>query len=243
MWTMRGKEESMNEKVCLVAGVGPGNGTALSRKFSDLGYRVAMLARTRERLEELEAQIPRSKGYAVDIGDADAVSAACSEIRQDLGPIDVLVHNAGSGSFSSFMDTDPAKLEQGFRTNTLSLLLLGQQVVPDMLNAGGGSIVVIGATASIRGGAAFAGFAPSKAAQRSLAQSMARSLGPQGIHVAYVIIDGVIDIPRTRGFFKDKPDEFFLRPDAIADTVAQLAQQDRSAWTFELDLRPFSEKW
>jgi NAD(P)-dependent dehydrogenase (short-subunit alcohol dehydrogenase family) len=104
-------------------------------------------------------------------------------------------------------------------------------------------VIVIGATASVRGGAGFAGFAPAKAAQRILAQSMARSLGPQGIHVAYVVIDGVVDIPRTRQALPDKPDTFFLKPDRIADTVFHLVQQDPSAWTFELDLRPFGERF
>jgi short-subunit dehydrogenase len=233
----------MASQVCVVAGVGPGNGVAFSRRFAAEGYRVAMLARSAERLSDLEAQIPGSRGYACDVGDAGQVGDVFSRIRSDLGPVNVLVHNAGSGSFSTFMDTAPEKLLEGFHANTLSLLLLGQQVVPDMLNAGGGAIVVIGATASIRGGANFAGFAPSKAAQRSLAQSMSRSLGPQGIHVAYVVVDGVIDIPTTRRFFQDRPDDFFLRPDAIADTVWHLVRQDRSAWTFEVDVRPFGEKW
>ena len=112
-----------------------------------------------------------------------------------------------------------------------------------MLNAGRGSVIVIGATASLRGGAGTAAFAPAKAAQRSLAQSMARSLGPQGIHVGYVVVDGVIDMPRTRQLLRDRPDDFFLKPDEIADTVYHLVEQDRSAWTFELDLRPFGEKF
>lgn len=233
----------MAERVCIVAGVGPGNGAALSRRFAGGGYRVAMLARDESRLRDLEAQIPGTKGYGCDVGDARAVRNAWERIRSDLGRANVLVHNAGSGSFSTFMDTRPEQLEAAFRTNALALLLLGQQAVPDMLHVGGGSIVVIGATASLRGGAGFAGFAPGKAGQRSLAQAMARGLGPQGIHVAYVVVDGVIDIPATRAFFRDRPDEFFLRPDAIAETAYHLAHQDRSAWTFELDLRPYGEKW
>jgi NAD(P)-dependent dehydrogenase (short-subunit alcohol dehydrogenase family) len=155
----------------------------------------------------------------------------------------VLLHNAGSGLFGAFEDVTPESFEASWRTNALGLLLLGKQVVPDMLRAGGGVIVVTGATAALRGGAGFAAFAPAKAAQRSLAQSMARSLGPKGIHVAYVVVDGVIDIPRTRALLKDRPDSFFLRPDAIAESVLHLVRQDRSAWTFELDLRPFGEKW
>jgi NAD(P)-dependent dehydrogenase (short-subunit alcohol dehydrogenase family) len=108
---------------------------------------------------------------------------------------------------------------------------------------GRGVIVVIGATASLRGGARTTGFASAKAAQRSLAQSMARDLGPVGIHVSYVVIDGVIDLERTRSRMPDRPDDFFLQPDAIAETVYQLTEQDSSAWSFEVDLRPYAEKW
>ncbi|MEE9608097.1 MAG: SDR family NAD(P)-dependent oxidoreductase [Myxococcota bacterium] len=233
----------MAKPVCAVTGVGPGNGAAFARRFAAEGYRVAMLARSEERLRELEGQIAEAKGFACDVGDRTAVRESFARIRSELGPVDVLVHNAGSGTFGPFLETEPEQLEEAWRTNTLGLLLCGREVAPDMLKAGRGAIVVIGATASLRGGGAFAAFASSKAAQRSLAQSMARGLGPQGIHVAYVVIDGVIDIPRTRGFFRDRPDDFFLKPDAIADTVFHLATQDRSAWSFEVDVRPFGEKW
>ncbi len=235
----------MSEKtrVCVVTGVGPGNGASLSRRFAAAGYRVAMLARSEERLRELEAKIPGAKGYATDVGDAGAVSKTFARVRADLGPVDVLLHNAGSGTFGSFLETQPGTFEQAWRINALGLLLCGQEAVKDMLNAGRGAVIVTGATASLRGGAGFAAFAPAKAAQRSLAESMARSLGPQGIHVAYVIVDGVIDIPRTRQALRDRPDEFFLQPDRIAETVLHLVEQDRSAWTFELDLRPYGEKF
>ncbi len=233
----------MTSPVCAVTGVGPGNGASFSRRFAAAGYRVAMLARSRERLAELEASIPGTMGLAVDVGDEAAVREAFARIRSELGPVEVLIHNAGSGAFASWDDTTPEQFETAWRTNALGLLQCGQAVTPDMAKAGRGSIIVIGATASLRGGPITAAFASAKAAQRSLAESMARSLWPQGIHVAYLVIDGVIDIPRTRAFFKDKPDEFFLAPDRIADTVHQLVEQDRSAWTFELELRPFGEKW
>ena len=233
----------MDAKVCVVAGVGPGNGTAFTRKFAGGGYRVAMLARTRERLTALEAEIPGSKGYAVDIGDAAAVKATFDRIHADLGPVDVLVHNAAAGAFTSFMETPPEMLEMTLRTNTMSLLHLGQQAAADMLKRGAGAIIVIGNTSAWLGVANYAAFAPSKAAQRILAQSMARSLGPQGVHVAYVVVDAVIDVPWARSVFSDRPDEFFCQPSAIADTVFHLAHQDRSAWSFEVDLRPFGEKW
>lgn len=233
----------MSARVCVVAGVGPGNGTAFTRKFAGAGYRVAMLARTRERLEALEAEIPGTRGYTVDIGDPAGVRETFDRIRAELGPADVLIHNAAAGAFTSFMETPPEMLETTLRTNTISLLLLGQQAASDMLARGAGAIVVIGNTSAWRGVANYAAFAPSKAAQRILAQSMARSLGPQGIHVAYVVVDAVIDVPWARSFFSDRPDEFFCKPAAIAETVFHLAHQDRSAWSFEVDLRPFGEKW
>jgi len=120
---------------------------------------------------------------------------------------------------------------------------MGQQVIPSMKTNQAGWIVVIGATASLRGGAQSAAFASAKAAQRSLAQSMGRSLGPAGVHVSYVIVDGIIDLERTRASRPDLPDEHFMLPDDIAESVYQLTRQQRSAWTFELDLRPFGEKW
>ncbi len=231
------------EKVCVVAGVGPGTGAALSRRFAAGGYRVAMLARDSERLARLEGEIAGSRAYPVDVTDAGAVQDVVTRIGSELGPPVVLVHNAVSGHFGEFLDIAPAVLEQTFRTNVLSLLMLGQAVVPGMLVGGGGAIVVTGNTSAWRGTANFAGFAPSKAAQRILAQSMARSLGPRGIHVAYVVIDAVIDVPWTRQAFAAKPDEFFAQPSSIADTVYQVAHQERSAWSFEVDLRPFGEKW
>jgi NAD(P)-dependent dehydrogenase (short-subunit alcohol dehydrogenase family) len=233
----------MTDKVCVVAGVGPGTGTALSRRFAAGGYRVAMLARDAERLAELERGIAGSRGYGVDVTDAVRVKEVVERIRSDMGTPSVLVHNAVSGHFGEFLDVTPDLLEHTFRTNVVSLLLLGQALVPHMLAGGGGAIVVTGNTAAWRGVANFAAFAPSKAAQRILAQSMARSLGPKGIHVAYVVIDAVIDVPWTRQAFASRPDEFFARPEAIADTVYHVAHQDRSAWTFEVDLRPFAEKW
>jgi len=233
----------MASKVCVVAGVGPGTGAALSRRFASGGYRVAMLARDPERLVALEREIGGSRGFSVDVTDAGGVMDVLERIHADLGPPAVLVHNAVSGHFAEFLDVAPGDLERTFRTNVLSLLLLGQAVVPGMLALGGGAIVVTGNTSAWRGSVNFAAFAPSKAAQRILAQSMARSLGPKGIHVAYVVIDAVIDVPWTRQAYASKPDEFFARPDAIAETVYHVAHQDRSAWTFEVDLRPFGEKW
>ena len=233
----------MSQRVCVVTGVGPGTGAALVRRFAAEGHRVAMLARDRARLEKLAAEIPGTVPFPVDVADLDALRATLARVKAELGAPTVLLHNAVAGGFGTFDTVRPEDLEARFRVNVTSLLVLAQELAPGMIAAGGGAIVVTGNTSALRGSATFAGFAPSKAAQRILAQSMARSLGPRGIHIAYVVVDAVIDVPWTRHAFASKPDEFFARPDAIAETVYHVAHQDRSAWTFDVDLRPFAEKW
>jgi NAD(P)-dependent dehydrogenase (short-subunit alcohol dehydrogenase family) len=233
----------MDERVCLVTGVGPGTGAALVRRFAAEGWRVAMLARDRARLEKLAAELPGTAAFPVDVGDLDALRVTLSRVRTELGAPSVVLHNAVAGGFGSFETVKPEDLEARFRVNVTSLLVLAQELSPAMVAAGRGAIVVTGNTSAWRGKAAFAGFAPTKAAQRILAESLARALGPKGVHVAYVVIDAVIDVPWTRAAFADRPDEFFIRPAGIADAVHHLVQQERSAWTFELDLRPFGESW
>ena len=233
----------MSRGVCVVAGVGPGNGVSISRRFAREGYRVAMLARSAERLVEWEKEIPGARGYACDVTDRAAVTETFAALRRDLGPVDVLVHNAAQGAFGEFMEITPETLESAFRVNVMSLVHCGQAAARDMLEHGAGAIVVTGNTSARRGRAGFAAFAPTKAAQRILAESMARSLGPKGIHVAYAVIDAVIDVPWTRQRFAGRPDEFFSKPDDIAETIWHLAHQPRSAWSFEVDLRPFGEVW
>ena len=235
----------MTNKVCMVTGVGEGNGRSISERFAKQGYRVAMLARSKDRLEHYEQEIAGSKGFVCDVTDVESMKATVEKIRRELGPIDVFVHNAGSGMFGEFQSVTVEQMEDAWRTNTLGLFVLGQAVTEDMLNSGGGNIVVIGATSALRGGAAFAAFAAAKSAQRSLAQSMARSLGPKGIHVSYIVIDGMIDIPRVRemDFAKEMADDAFLKADEIAESVYFLTQQPKSTWTFELDIRSYRESW
>ncbi len=233
----------MDPRVCVVTGVGPGTGAALARRFAADGYRVALLARDAERLEKLAAELPGSAAFPVDVADLDALRAALGRVRGELGAPSVLLHNAVAGGFGGYESVSPEDLEHRFRVNVTSLLVLAQELAPAMVRAGQGAIVVTGNTSAWRGKAAFAGFAPTKAAQRILAQSLARSLGPQGVHVAYVVIDAVIDVPWTRRAYPDRPDDFFIQPSGIADAVHHLAHQERSAWTFELDLRPFGESW
>jgi NAD(P)-dependent dehydrogenase (short-subunit alcohol dehydrogenase family) len=240
---LMGYSRNMEGRVCVVTGVGPGTGTALARRFAADGYRVALLARDAARLERLQAELPGSAAFPVDVADLGALRATLARVREQLGTPSVLLHNAVAGGFGTYESVTPEALEQRFRVNVTSLLVLAQELAPGMVEAGGGAIVVTGNTSAWRGKAAFAGFAPTKAAQRILAESLARSLGPKGIHVAYVVIDAVIDVPWTRQAFADRPAEFFIQPAAIADAVHHVVHQDRSAWTFELDLRPFGESW
>lgn len=231
------------KKVAVVAGVGPGNGAALARRFAEAGYAVALLARGRETLDALESEIDGARGYSCDVGSADSVAQTFAAIRADLGEVDTLLYNAGSGTFGDVENVTPDEFEQSWRVNAYGSLLCSQQVIPAMKAAGRGSIVFIGATASRRGGPVFAAFAPAKAAQRSLAESMARALWPLGIHVCLIVVDGVVDMPRARAIFPSKPDSFFIKPAAVAETAFQLTIQDSSAWSFEVEARPFGETW
>lgn len=233
----------MADPVCVVSGVGPGTGTALVRRFAAEGYRVAMLARTAERLAEFADQVPSAKAYVCDVSDQPQVEAALDQIEREMGAASVLIHNAVGGAWGTFTEIDPAVLNQNFQVNTMGLLYLARRVAPSMVAAGKGAIIVTGNTSAQRGRANFAGFAPTKAAQRILAEAMARDLGPKGVHVAYIVIDAVIDVPWARERFKTKPDEFFIAPAAIADEAWHVANQPRSAWSFNVEIRPFGETW
>jgi NAD(P)-dependent dehydrogenase (short-subunit alcohol dehydrogenase family) len=233
----------MSEKVCLISGVGPGTGAALARRFAEGGYTVAMLARNQERLSELEAEIDGSKGYVCDVSDEDAVNATVAEVVATQGQPEILLHNAVRGTFGNFLEMKPADLNVNFQINTMGFLYLARAVAPAMIEAGHGVIIASGNTSAQRGKPDFAGFAPTKAAQRILAESMARELGPKGVHVAYVLIDAVIDLEWTRKMMGDKPTEYFIQPAAIADNAFQIAHQDRSAWSFNVEVRPFGEVW
>jgi NAD(P)-dependent dehydrogenase (short-subunit alcohol dehydrogenase family) len=229
-------------KVCVIAGVGPGNGLSLGKRFAQAGHSVALLARSEPKLQTIAKQIPDARTFVCDVSDESSVADAFNAIYEQMGRIDTLIYNAGSGVFGSVEDIDAVSFENSWRVNALGCFLCCKQVIPTM-KEGGGNIVIMGATASKRGGAKFAAFASAKAAQFNFAQSIARYLGPQGVHVSYVVIDGVIDIPRTRERFPDRDDSFFLKPDDIAESVFHITQQPPSAWTFELDLRPATESW
>ena len=232
----------MADEVCLITGVGPGTGTALARRFSQR-YRVAMIARSADRLAALEGELPGARAYPCDVSDESQLSTTCDRIASELGSPAILIHNAVGGAFGDFSTIDPEVLRRNFEVNTMALLHLARTLAPAMVARGHGAILCTGNTSTYRGKAQFAGFAPTKAAQRILAESIARSLGPKGVHVAYLAIDAVIDLPWTRKLHADKPDSFFCLPEDIATECWHLAHQPRSAWSFDVQIRPDAEAW
>ncbi len=231
------------KRVCAVVGVGPGNGAAIARRFAAEEYAVALLARGAELTGALARELLGSRAFVCDVSAENSIAQAFAAVRDELGEVDTLVYNAGSGTWGTIEDAKGADFEAAWRVNALGAFLASKQVIPAMKKAGRGNIVFIGATASRRGNVKTVVFAPAKAAQRSLAESMARHLWPSGIHVAVMIVDGVVDLPRTRDMMKDKPDAFFLKPDDLADSVFRVTEQKRSTWSFEVEARPFGETW
>jgi NAD(P)-dependent dehydrogenase (short-subunit alcohol dehydrogenase family) len=228
--------------VCVVVGVGPGNGAAFVRRFAAGGCRVALLARSLELSSRLAGDVD-GLAWACDAGDPASLEAAFREIRETMGPPQIVIWNAGSGVWGDAEAITLADFEAAWRVNALGALACAREVLPAMRAAGEGAILFVGATASRRGGARAAAFAPAKAAQRSLAESLARRYWPEGVHVALMILDGVVDLPRTRERMPDKPDAFFIRPDDVAEAAWALTRQPRSAWSFEQEVRPFGETW
>ncbi len=230
-------------KVCIVMGVGPGNGEAFVRRFSDEGYQVAMLARSKDYLLQLEQSISNTYAFPCDLMESEQIGTVLAAIRDRLGPAAVLLYNAGGGVFKNVEEASLEDFEANWRINVQGLVAATKAVLPQLREHDTASIIVTSASAATRGRANTAPFASAKAAQRSLAQSMARQLGPEKIHVANVVIDGVVDLPRSRKALADKPDDCCVKPAAVADAVWNLCQQHPSAWTFELDIRPFGESW
>ena len=234
------------KKVAVIVGVGGGLGAALALCFAR-GYKVALIARSAEVIERTAGEIRAAEGVALPIqSDAtreEEVASAYEKITRELGWIDILIYNGGRRPMDRLMDTTPEVFEQTWRLHTFGAFLWSRQVVPAMLRQGSGTILITGATAGIRPWPNSAAFAPAKFAVRGLAQVMSRDLHPQGIHVAYVNVDGSIDMPLLRKLRPDAKTESLLRPSAIAEAFWYLAHQDRSAWSHELDVRPFTEKF
>jgi NAD(P)-dependent dehydrogenase (short-subunit alcohol dehydrogenase family) len=235
--------ESKQLPVAMVTGVGPGLGASLVRRFAK-GYAVAINARRAESVASLAREIRDAGGSALeapcDIGDRSSVEAVFASVRERLGPPEVLIYNAGSGAFGSVTDITAEQYEASWRVNAFGAFLCAKLCAPEMIARGRGVMLFTGATAGVKAGPRSIAFGPAKFAMRGLAQSLARDLGPKGIHVAWINVDGSIDIP-GRKVSLGKED--MLDPGAIAETYWHLAHQDRSAWTMELEVRPFKEKF
>ncbi len=232
------------KKICLVTGVGEGTGLATVKQFASKNYSVAMLSRDEARLKEYEDNIEDAYSFPCDIADPDALQQTIARVQSRLGKPSVIVHNAVRATFDTLLEGDPDDLESNFRVNTTALMHLARAFLPDMLADQQGAIIATGNTAAFRGVPSYALFAPTKAAQRVLLESLAREFGPKGIHVAYINIDAVIDVPWTRDrFAADKPDDFFISPESIASEIFYISQQPKDAWSFNVEIRPFAEKW
>lgn len=241
------QEARLNGKVAAVLGVGPGLGAAVSRRFAREGYAVALMARNEEGLSDTKREIEGEGGAALpvaaDATDPASVERAFERVRAELGDPEVFVYNAGAFQMGGILEVTPEQFDLCYRANCAGAFYAARQVLPAMRDAGRGTVILTGATASLRGSAKFAALATGKFGLRALAQSMAREFGPQGIHVAHVVIDGQINTPRVREMSPDREDHTMLAPDAIAGTYWQLHRQDPTAWTLELDLRPAVESF
>ena len=233
----------MSKKVALVTGVGPGTGSSIARRFSNGGYKVAMIARDKERLKSLEDELEDSKGYSCELRNQEYLNSTVDNIIKDFGYPDVFIHNAVRGTRGNFLEFTSEELQSNFDINVLALHRIAQKVAPEMIKKNKGAIIVTGNTSAHRGKANFGGTASTKAAQKILTESFARYLNPKGIHVAYITIDAAIDLEWTRKAWPDKPDDFFIQPDDIASEVWHITHQSKSAWTFDHWLRPFGEIW
>jgi NADP-dependent 3-hydroxy acid dehydrogenase YdfG len=233
----------MSKKVALVTGVGPGTGSSIARRFSNGGYKVAMIARDKERLKSLEDKLEDSKGYSCELRNQEYLNSTIDNIIKDFGYPDVFIHNAVRGTRGNFLEFTSEELQSNFDINVIALHRIAQKVAPEMIKKAKGAIIVTGNTSAHRGKANFGGTASTKAAQKILTESFARFLNPKGIHVAYITIDAAIDLEWTRKAWPDKPDDFFIQPDDIASEVWHISHQSKSAWTFDHWLRPFGESW
>jgi NAD(P)-dependent dehydrogenase (short-subunit alcohol dehydrogenase family) len=229
-------------RTAIIAGVGPGLGASIARKFVAEGCAVGLFARSSEFIDDLAAEL-NEEGDALavqtDITDAEQVAAGFEEVRETFGPVDVLVNHASGGAWKRLMDLSGEEFERALAVGTHGGFHCSQEAVADMLDNDGGTVIFTGATSSVRGNEGALAFSAGKFAVRGMAESMARDLGPKGIHVAHVVIDGGIR-PPDRDI--ENPEEY-LDPDAIAASYWHLVEQDESAWTLELDLRPHTEEF
>lgn len=234
-----------SRKTAIIFGVGPGLGWALARRFVAENMQVAVVARDKSRLETAieSGQFAGVRGYGADVSNHEDVSRVFDSVDRDLGEPEIVVFNAGAFQKNLVLDINPADFERCWRIGCLGGLLVGQAAARRMTQRGHGTIIFTGATAALRGSAGFANLAVPKFGLRALSQSMARELGPQGVHVGFVIIDGQIESHRYQHLVEERGEGSLIDPDAIAELYLQLHRQPRSAWTQEIDVRPWSEKF
>lgn len=241
----------MREQVAIIVGAGDAIGSAITRKFAERGLTVCALRRDGEKLvplvEELTSRGLQAHGYSCDARKEEQVIERFTAIDQDIGDIEVVVFNIGANVPLGILDTDSRKFFKIWEMACFSGFLTGREAARHMTRRGQGTILFTGATASVRGAAGFAAFASAKHGLRALAQSMARELGPQNIHVAHVVIDAAVDTQWILDNFPDaqalKEKDGIVAPDDLATNYVTLYEQPRNAWTFELDLRPWTESW
>ena len=240
-----------NPGICCVIGAGDATGSAIARRFAHEGYTVCVARRNEDALQPLVQQINdqggRGLAFGLDARREDQVVAFFNQIEAEVGPIEVMVFNVGGNVRFPILETTAQKYFKVWEMCAMAGFLAGREAARVMLPRSRGTLLFTGATASLRGANGFAAFAGGKAALRALAQSMARELAPKGLHVAHVVIDGLIDTAFAREHFAQRvadggPDSI-LNPEHIADAYWWLHQQPRDAWTFELDLRPSVERW
>ena len=232
-------------KTALVTGVGSGLGAALVRRFATDGYRVAMFARSARFMEEVASELATRNASALavptDITDPHQVAKGFEIVRDRLGPVDLLINHAGNATWAGLGDLTPDDFERSWRVCTYGAFLCCKEAADDMQARGGGAMLFTGATSALRGRAGAAAFSSAKFGTRGLAWSLARELWPLNIHVAHIIIDGILDTPDLRARSSVAEDEPLLDVDAVANSYSDLVRQKRGAWSFEIDLRPHDE--
>jgi len=241
----------MSKGCAMIVGAGTGTGAEVAKRFAEGGYEVALARRDADALEPLVAEIGagggKARAFGADASDETAVAALFESAERTLGPVEVVVFNAAGFTMGSILDTTMQAFEDMWRASALGGFLVGREAARRMVPRERGTILFTGATAAVKASTNFAAFASGKHGLRAVAQSMAKELGPKGIHVAHAIIDGVIDVPRVHETMPDfaatKGEDGLIDPKSIADMYFWLHEQPRNAWTFELDLRPYKEPW
>ena len=241
----------IEQKVCLIVGAGDGTGSAIAKRFAQAGFTVCVTRRTADAsatlVQSIQAAGGRALAYQLDARREDEVIALFKKIENEVGSPEVVVFNVGGNVRLPLLEMTAEKYFKTWEMCAMAGFLVGREAARMLLPKGRGTILFTGATASLRGGVGFSAFAGGKAALRALAQSMAREFGPQGLHIAHVVVDGVIDSERVRNTQPERVAALgaqgLLKPDSIARAYLWLHEQTSDAWTFELDLRPGVEKW